>query len=92
MFPESQNPPTKSIKRVRGLEITCFGRLNLGAPKVSISLWQSPVHGTAMPEATVNEYGQLHFCERDVDRAAQSRFNSYIYSIPQPEPVELSSQ
>jgi len=92
MFPESQNPPAKSIKRVGGLKITCFSRLNLGAPKVGIGFWRSPVHGTAMPEATVNEYGQLHSCERDVDRTAQSRFNPYIHSIPQPEPVELSSQ
>jgi hypothetical protein len=66
VLPEAQDGPPGSVQRVAHETIATFITVELRSPVVRVSVRHVPVLGAAVPEAAIDEHGNLLAREHDV--------------------------
>lgn len=93
VFPYANHHPPCFVKQVLLESVAIHSVREFFAPKTLIRSWDLPVLGAGMPEATINEHGQLASGEGDVrpDKLAVVQPHSKILPKPQTPRVERTS-
>ena len=73
MFPKSQDTPTVFTQCSRNFSVSCLVALDLRAPVCAPRSGHSAVLRTSMPEASVNEDGQVRGLEDKIRLAGQRK-------------------
>ena len=73
MLPDSNNRPTSAGQQSVRLGISFNVASELGLPPIAIGGWHAAVLGAAMPEAAIDENGDLAPREHNVGLAAKAR-------------------
>jgi len=81
VLPETQNTPSQFYERTIGLPITLDVACQLRPPVVGVGLRPSSMHGTAVPEAAVDEDRHSLPGEDDVCTGPQRRSQSEVDTV-----------
>ncbi len=92
MLPDTYNRPTELAEYSIRVTVTLDVGLKLRRPPVGIALHRDEVLGAAVPEAAIDEDGNLRSGERDVDRAAGESGHSVANPVPEAPCMEFATQ
>lgn len=87
MLPEAQDHPPGRLQHLGGLAVACHCVLKLPRPELGVGPRPCPMYRAGMPEAAINEYGDLLTAEHQVGSASQRRVRTGVHPISQPEAV-----
>lgn len=92
MRPEPEHRPAERSQTVVCVHVPSLIRFDLLPPKRRVLLWPCGVLWTAMPEAAINEDGDLSTRERHVGHAPRLLQHFIVDPIAQTESVHLPPQ
>lgn len=92
VLPDPDDCPTDLLQPRGRVPVPLEVRLQLGLPPCSVVRRPGPVLWAAMPEATIDEYGNLPSGEHDVAPAAGHAREGSVHQVSIPEAMEGAPQ
>ncbi len=92
VFPDPEDRPAKVLQVSRGHRVALSISFELGDPPSVVGRGHLTVIGTSMPEAAVDEHGDLRTREGDVDRSSRKAGNGVLDAVAVPRGVQQASQ
>ena len=93
MFPEAHHTPPLITERCRAANVTRYIPRELRTPIGDIDRWEPPVIWAAVPEASVDEHGDLRSCEDNVwPNSLAGEIDPHVDSIPEAPSVKDGAQ
>jgi len=90
VLPHSDYNPASGLERAVDAPVACYVRFEFRSPVRAVRFWVAAVRGAAVPEASVDEYGDTLPGEDDVGpRAHVARPDSEVLTESKAKPVQL---
>jgi hypothetical protein len=91
MLPKAEYGPAGAHQECRCLDVAGLVAFDLVQPPSAVGNRRFTVFGAAVPEAAIDEHGQLRLGEGDVDRASRRARNLQTDAVPQPSSMQQVS-
>lgn len=92
MFPNTDHPPTNCPEDQVSLPISANVGGQLFMPPLAVCVWEGAMVGTAVPEAPVDEHGDLTARERDVGSAARHTWERPLDPVAEASSIKFSPE